>query len=241
VAHRTFSYNEWLIFFWNVGAPETEIDRLNDVGSDMNPASIGSWIDMSSSNGMDGGWYFPVDVTVESVIKASDGGEAVDLFEKWLHNHAVDKVFYIGRDMGAAPPRQTEVKFYLPGSNYEQQLETGLSAYEALGVPEIPKDALAMIGSGKPNSGLAMSVVTSSEGVVRLGLLFPSPSKQVVASLSHFSGVASSEDLHNFESALQVAGPTWVEFQCLMKGFGYGVYKEGFDVIFHYTVGLEYP
>jgi len=80
-------------FFWNVGAPETEIDRLNDVGSDMNPASIGSWIDMSSSNGMDGGWFFPVDVTVESVIKASDGGESVDLFEKWLHNHAIDKVF----------------------------------------------------------------------------------------------------------------------------------------------------
>jgi len=228
-------------FFWNVGAPETEIDRLNDVGSDMNPVSIGSWIDMSSSNGMDGGWYFPVDVSIESVIKASDPGDAVKAFEGWVNQHGIERVFYIGRDMGAAPPRQTEVKFLLPGKTYHEQLEVGLSAYEALGVPEIPKDALNMISNGKLLSGLAMSVVTSSEGIVRLGLLFPNPSKQVVASLCHFSGVSSPDELHNFESSLMVAGPAWVEFQCLMKGFGYGVYKEGFDVIFHYAVGSEHP
>jgi len=36
-------------FFWNVGAPETEIDRLNDVGALINPIQIGSWIDMSGN------------------------------------------------------------------------------------------------------------------------------------------------------------------------------------------------
>jgi hypothetical protein len=35
-------------FFWNVGAPESEIDRLNDVGALINPVRIGSWIDMSA-------------------------------------------------------------------------------------------------------------------------------------------------------------------------------------------------
>jgi hypothetical protein len=43
-------------FFWNVGAPESEIDRLNDVGALINPIRIGSWIDMSGKGGMDGGW-----------------------------------------------------------------------------------------------------------------------------------------------------------------------------------------
>jgi len=34
-------------------------------------------------------------------------------------------------------------------------------------------------------------------------------------------------------------GPDWVEYQHLMKGYGYGVYKEGFDVVLHYDVGSE--
>jgi hypothetical protein len=52
-------------FFWNVGAPETEIDRLNDVGALINPVKIGSWIDMSAKGGMDGGWFFPVDIPIK--------------------------------------------------------------------------------------------------------------------------------------------------------------------------------
>ena len=35
-------------FFWNVGAPESEIDMLNEVGAAINPGKIGSWIDMSA-------------------------------------------------------------------------------------------------------------------------------------------------------------------------------------------------
>ncbi|ELP92688.1 PH domain containing protein, partial [Entamoeba invadens IP1] len=34
-------------FFWNVGAPDEEIDHLNSLGCQINPSEIGSWIDMS--------------------------------------------------------------------------------------------------------------------------------------------------------------------------------------------------
>jgi len=83
-----------------------------------------------------------------------------------------------------------------------------------------------------------MSVVTSSEGMVRLGLLFPNPTKSAVQSLCTMNG-AQSNSLMNFESALGVACPAFVEFQFLMRGYGYGVYKEGFDIVFHYTAGVE--
>ena len=63
-------------FFWNVGAPEPEIDRLNDVGALINPVKIGSRIDMSNKGGMDGGWYFPVEIPVQLAISAADAGEA---------------------------------------------------------------------------------------------------------------------------------------------------------------------
>lgn len=82
-----------------------------------------------------------------------------------------------------------------------------------------------------------IQVVTSSEGMVRLGLLFPNPSKNAMQSLCNMSN-ASFSALMSFESALGVekTGPAFVEFQYLMRGYGYGVYKEGFDVVFHYTV-----
>jgi len=224
-------------FFWNVGAPETEIDRLNDVGSDINPPVIGSWIDMSGKGGMDGGWFFPVETTLELAIKSSDEGPACNQFERWASSKEIDLIASVGRDMGAAPPRQTEIKFAIPGSSYDSQLNIALSAYPALNVPDIPPEALKII-KGQCAAGLVMSVVTSSEGMVRLGLLFPNPTKQAVQSLCTMNG-AQHGALMNFESALGVTGPAFVEFQFLMRGYGYGVYKEGFDIVFHYTAGVE--
>lgn len=226
-------------FFWNVGAPETEIDRLNDVGSDINPPVIGSWIDMSGKGGMDGGWFFPVETTLELAVKSSDDGPATSQFERWASSKGIDVIASVGRDMGAAPPRQTEVKFAIPGGSFETQLNTALTAFPALNVPDIPNEALKII-RGQCTAGLVMSVVTSSEGMVRLGLLFPNPSKNAMQSLCNMSN-ASFSALMSFESALGVekTGPAFVEFQYLMRGYGYGVYKEGFDVVFHYTAGVE--
>ena len=81
-----------------------------------------------------------------------------------------------------------------------------------------------------------MSVITSSEGFVRLGLLAPNPSKETVTALCELSGAGSADQLFNFEKCLGANGPDSVEYQYLMEGFGYGVYKEGFDVVFHYKV-----
>lgn len=226
-------------FFWNVGAPETEIDRLNDVGTDINPPIIGSWIDMSGKGGMDGGWFFPVETTLELAIKSSDEGPACNQFERWASSKGIEVISSVGRDMGAAPPRQTEVKFNVPGDTYDQQLNVALTAYPALNVTDIPNEYLKTI-RGQCSAGLVMSVVTSSEGMVRLGLLFPNPTKNAVQSLCNLSG-ANYENLMNFESKLGVKGPAHVEYQYLMRGYGYGVYKEGFDIVFHYVVRDSLP
>ncbi len=61
----------------NCQSAETEIDRLNDVGALINPYKIGSWIDMSAKGGMDGGWYFPVDISTKLALDAADPGDAV--------------------------------------------------------------------------------------------------------------------------------------------------------------------
>jgi hypothetical protein len=224
-------------FFWNVGAPESEIDRLNDVGALINPVKIGSWIDMSGKGGMDGGWYFPVEIPLTLALEAADAGEPTVKVKEWSTKHNIDKVFSVGRDMGAAPPRQTEIRIKLPANSFQDQLEQALDAFRVFGFPALPDDALEVLKNSNATP-LSLSIVTSSEGFVRLGILQPNPTTSNVLALCDIAG-ANKDDLAAFEGALGSEGPSHVEYQYLMKGFGYSVYKEGFDIIFHYFVGEE--
>jgi len=224
-------------FFWNVGAPESEIDRLNDVGVLINPQKIGSWIDMSSKLGMDGGWYFPVNTSVEVALEAADPGKPVNEVRDWATRHSVQTTLYIGRDMGAAPPRQTEIRVVLPGKTFDEQMIVARDAYRAFNFPEPPQQALDILIQDK-QMGLQLSIITSSEGFVRLGLLSPKPKLDSVVKLCQVVK-ANNEALGTFEGSLGTDGPEFVELQYLNAGFGYNVYNEGFDVVFHYCVGFE--
>jgi len=224
-------------FFWNVGAPESEIDRLNDIGALINPVKIGSWIDMSSKGGMDGGWYFPVDVPLKLAIEASDPGDAIQKFATWAETHKIASVYAVGRDMGAAPPRQTELRIRLSGNDVNQQLKAALDAWKSFDIPAIPEDALKILNDMK-EAGICLSVITSSEGFVRIGILIPRPITSHVLALCDVVG-GNKDELASFEGSLRSEGPQFAEFQYLMKGFGYGVYKEGFDIVFHYKISEE--
>lgn len=229
-------------FFWNVGAPESEIDRLNDVGALINPIKIGSWIDMSARGGMDGGWYFPVDIPLKLAIEASDAGDPTRKVTEWAEQNNATMCFSVGRDMGAAPPRQTEIRLKLPGGDFNSQLRVAMDAFFAFGFPAIPEDALTVIRKagteGSGSGAICMSVITSSDGFVRLGILLPKPSTETVSSLCQLAQ-ANHDEISRFQTALSSQGPAYAEYQYLMKGFGYGVYKEGFDIVFHYMVGED--
>lgn len=227
-------------FFWNVGAPESEIDRLNDVGALINPIKIGSWIDMSAKGGMDGGWYFPVEISLKQALEAADAGDPTKKVLEWAEQVGVTKGFSVGRDMGAAPPRQTEIRVHLLGESFENQLENALKAFKMFNFPDLPENALSILkaSGGKVDTPLALSVITSSEGFVRLGILVPSPDSETVVKLCELCG-ANKENLATFEGSLEADGPAYAEYQFLKEGFGYGVYKEGFDIVFHYVAGSE--
>jgi len=225
-------------FFWNVGAPESEIDRLNDIGALINPPFIGSWIDMSAKGGMDGGWFFPCEIPMKFALEASDPGTPVTTVTGWTEQKGVGRCFLVGRDMGAAPPRQTEIRVELSGS-LDEQLQNGVGAFEAFGFPPLTTNFLDILRDF-PSENLMLSVITSSEGFVRLGLLLPKPSEGMFNALCEASS-APKPKFQKFQSAFGVDGPSFAELQYLNAGFGYGVYKEGFDVVFHYTVGLEGP
>eukprot|EP01103_Thecamoeba_quadrilineata_P009919 TRINITY_DN202_c0_g1_i1.p1 TRINITY_DN202_c0_g1~~TRINITY_DN202_c0_g1_i1.p1 ORF type:complete len:469 (-),score=84.70 TRINITY_DN202_c0_g1_i1:80-1486(-) len=224
-------------FFWNVGAPEVEIDRLNDVGTMLNPIKIGSWIDMSGGGGMDGGWYFPVEVSLAQALNVPDPGDAIHKITEWASAHDVQQAVYLGRDMGAVPPRQTEIRVLIPGNDVATQLKIALNAFEIFGF-EMPPDGALNIMRSMTTPGIVVSIITSSEGFVRLGILMPKPSAENVTKIITFSN-GNKENYEKLTKSVSKTTPAFAEFLHLKQGYGYSVYTEGFDIVFHFLLNVE--
>lgn len=92
----------------------------------------------AAKGGMDGGWFFPVDVPIKFALEASDPGEPINVVSQWAESHGIARCTSVGRDMGAAPPRQTEIRFFLAGNSFDEQLQCALSAFQSFGFPNIP-------------------------------------------------------------------------------------------------------
>jgi len=189
---------------------------------------------MSHQGGMDGGWYFPVGISLSLGLEASDPGDPVTRVGEWAAKHSVDECFSVGRDMGAAPPRQTEVRLKIPGTDASSQLRVVLDAYDMFEFAHPPEEALQLVRESKP--GICLSIITSCEGFVRLGILIPNPTPDVVNGACNLLN-GNKESLEKFQRSLGVESPAFVEFQYLKEGFGYGVYPEGFDIVLHYAIG----
>lgn len=69
------------------------------------------------------------------------------------------------RDMGAAPPRQTELRFKLPGTDFTNQLRIAMDAFFAFGFPAISEEALAALRRAEGGEAICISVIISSEGM----------------------------------------------------------------------------
>jgi len=83
-------------------------------------------------------------------------------------------------------------------------------------------------------------LITSSEGFVKIGILFPQPSWNVAMQLIEEgrklgNQISANVDVFNkLLNTFQISTPDFIEFQYLTPGFGYNVYKEEFNVFIHY-------
>lgn len=85
----------------------------------------------------------PLEVASEATDKVDkENNPAVSKLINWAKEKDLPPVHVVGRDMGAAPPRQTEMRFKLPGMTYEEQLECALSAWQTFEIPALPEDAV---------------------------------------------------------------------------------------------------
>ena len=209
-------------FFYIVGAPEEEIEKLNQVGEKINPDRIGSWINVSEMGGIDGGWCFTFPVDIKVALPAIEQGNSVDNLLNWCEKHNVTECYYLARDMGAEPPRQTEVKIHIPPTN--NLLETVIDAYDMCGFPHPPEGALNALREAK---ALNLSINITEDDFVRISVSIPNPSLEIIKKFA-------PTDVEKIQNTLgQVSA---VEFQYLKEDYGYNVYHEGHDVHVSYTI-----
>jgi len=207
---------------------------------------------MSKIGGMDGGWFFPVPLALKIALEACDpdspevvsagsegDGQAVKTFAQWTEMNKIEDCIYVGRDMGAAPPRQTELRMRLNQPTVADQLNVAIQAFKLFKFPDIPNNILNILRQFT-NPGLVLSVITSSEGFVKIGILFPNPNWSVALQLideGRKMGDTQPAPLDIFtklNNSFQTNVPEFIEFQYLNPGFGYNVYKEEFNVFVHY-------
>ncbi|EDR23159.1 hypothetical protein EDI_031800 [Entamoeba dispar SAW760] len=228
-------------FFWNVGAPDEEIDHLNNLGCQINPSEIGSWIDMSVMNGMDGGWFFKGDLVCDVIRDTADKCEYAERLITWAKEHGLNYLCQMGRDMGATPPRQSEFRFKLDGV-ISSRMDKVHSAFTTFGFPPIPVNVVEILTNLPPvYTYFYLCVIVSSEGFVKISVLVPAPKQDVVdAFLFAMSDVKDTHiALHKDITNTLGNTPLFVEYCYLNPGYGYEVYKEGADVLVHYNLGSE--
>eukprot|EP00026_Physarum_polycephalum_P010588 Phypoly_transcript_10755.p1 GENE.Phypoly_transcript_10755~~Phypoly_transcript_10755.p1 ORF type:complete len:406 (+),score=59.06 Phypoly_transcript_10755:45-1262(+) len=228
-------------FFWFAGSPETEIDRLGDIGAFLNIPTMGLNAEISEKGGMDGGWFFVDEIAMERAMEVSDFGHPGRTVLAWAEKNKITHCFSVGRDMGL-PPRQTEIRVSLKG-DFLAQVYAAIDSFSFFGFPSVPFLVREVIERSEPenleNDPLCLSIIFNSMGFVQLGIHIPNPSPETVSALCSFAPEAIDDSLGTRRAKLEqmVGNPVVAEYSCLAEGYGYGVYHEGFDVMLHYKVG----
>jgi len=113
----------------------------------------------------------------KSVIDFADPAECNVQVKQWAETYNITKCVYVSRDIGVAPPRQSEYMIKVPGETYEEQLNCCLDGVKSF-LPSnyLPTSVTNVLEKFKP-VGLLFFVTVTSDGFCKMGILVPSTIK----------------------------------------------------------------
>ncbi len=204
-------------YFSQIGVSTSELERIRSLGEEIQPARLGSWMQMTPDS-LDGGWYFPLQLPLTPALKVAEASRDKVTLQKWAQKHAVAHCAQLKRSMGAGYP-YTEIQFILPGNSLSQKLDNGLALFKRLEAPSFSEITLSTILDSEKEELMA-SVWLASEGIAKVGLLLPTPSTKLMLKLCMTADINQDAGLAAFQGSLDVDGPAYIEAQHTSTGYG---------------------
>jgi len=187
----------------------------------LNPEAIGYWIKISKKGGMDSGFFFPIPITKES-LKSLNNENMFSQFIQWMEVNNINEINYFGSDVGC-PSCNIEIRLKLKEQAVEEQLNTAILAFNYFNIPDIPINILNILRQfTKP--GLILSFILSQSSCIKIGILFPNPCDDALSLLEKEMG----------EIDTTLGSPDFIELQYLKKEYTHNLYKEGYNIYFHF-------
>lgn len=196
-----------LDFFDLVGADGDRQARLTDFGERIQPARLGSWIQMRDEH-VDAGWFAPVELDLGDALDETPASPGRDRFAAWCDDHDIEQVSGFERSLG--PADYAGIWFPLPGSDVAAQVASFDELMDDLDLGELP-DVQRSILVADDRAALIGSIWLIAEGVARIaiGLLEPEPS--VFVALSMAVGADADERLARVQGAFDADSPSLAE------------------------------
>lgn len=205
-------------FLSNLGASQAEMELLAQAGKQIQPEALGTWFQLNS-DGLDGGWYFPVETTAYHVLNILAPSADKEILLEWIETYKIIECEQIRRSI-AEPQPITELFFLLPEVSLKEQIAIARSAFEMLQLGWFGTELeLTFQDLGVEEIGLVAKF--TQEGISQIGIVIIEPTTELVLTLCYLSEDFSDQKLALFEGSLAAEG---VEFLTVSQNsWGLGV------------------
>lgn len=207
----------WLSDF---GLPDAEAKCFTKATALLEPARLGGIVEQA--DGLDAGWYLPLDANVYDVLSLEKQTEDVHDVAAWSERKHAQRCSRLVRFVGRG---QSEIWIPIPGAG-EQAMAVALDALDALLESTPPAAARTALVAA---AGGGVEVITSvrDTGVTSVGVYVRRPSTAQMLALARSVAKRDERRLAAFEGALGVDG---------VAGAEYRVYGNRTELLLHYDM-----
>lgn len=190
---------------------------LGQMGEQLQPAQLGMWLELFGQN-LDVGCFFPGQFPLSRALAFASVGADSKALQNWARQAQCGLCTEVGLSLGTEGGLLM-LQMPLTDADVAAQLATGLSAFSALQAPPLPPTLTEALARAT-QTPLRLSVWLGNEGLAKVGLLLPQPNTELQLQLCATVAGADIDALAQFEGALGVKQPAYIECQYLAAGLG---------------------